>query len=214
MIVGLVCPCIEPAEDKTVREAIEMLQQGKTFKQSKKDSGAKDAILSMFGAGGNKEESSDLIKIYLSGTELVHEFQTLDDNQLGSEDKKIWLQKIGEVKAKSSKRICIIGNHPMRPGEVLSDVEITTTEEDRDDFVDALNICLEEYRKNPSDVETVSSADDDVTGIKGRAKRAAHFAKKEIEMKQRKQEREKMKAKYMKGSKGLKYTAIAMANRA
>lgn len=48
----------------------------------------------------------------------------------------------------------------------------------------------------------------------GRAAKAAHFARREIELSKTKREREKRKAKYMEGSGGLKYTAIAMANRA
>eukprot|EP00978_Attheya_sp_CCMP212_P011631 scaffold28828_cov62-Attheya_sp.AAC.1 len=48
----------------------------------------------------------------------------------------------------------------------------------------------------------------------GRAAKAAHFARREIELSKTKREREKKKAKYMEGSAGLKYTAIAMANRA
>jgi len=51
------------------------------------------------------------------------------------------------------------------------------------------------------------------TGIRQRAKKAAHFAKREIEMREKKREREKRKAGHMQNiSGGLKYTAIAMAN--
>jgi hypothetical protein len=46
-----------------------------------------------------------------------------------------------------------------------------------------------------------------------RAQKAAHFAKREIELQQTKRDREKRKAKLVKETGGLKYTAIAMANR-
>mmetsp|Transcript_27227 Transcript_27227/g.32206 ORF Transcript_27227/g.32206 Transcript_27227/m.32206 type:complete len:84 (+) Transcript_27227:1-252(+) len=45
------------------------------------------------------------------------------------------------------------------------------------------------------------------------ASKLKHFAKREIEMKKQKRDREKKKSKYMKESGGLKYTALAMANR-
>jgi hypothetical protein len=50
-------------------------------------------------------------------------------------------------------------------------------------------------------------------GLSARAQKAAHFAKREIEMRDQRREREKRKAKYVKDAGGLKYTALAMANR-
>lgn len=49
---------------------------------------------------------------------------------------------------------------------------------------------------------------------KGKAAKAAYFAKREIELSKQRREREKRKARYLEGSGGLKYTAIAMANKA
>lgn len=52
------------------------------------------------------------------------------------------------------------------------------------------------------------------SGIRHRAQKAAHFAKREIEMREKKRDRERRKQEHMSGmsSGGLKYTAIAMAN--
>ena len=65
--------------------------------------------------------------------------------------------------------------------------------------------------------------DDDDIGTPTRTKRKGvlaekaasikHFAQREIEMQKLKKERENRKAKYVKEAGGLKYTAIAMANR-
>mmetsp|Transcript_3964 Transcript_3964/g.8744 ORF Transcript_3964/g.8744 Transcript_3964/m.8744 type:complete len:308 (-) Transcript_3964:22-945(-) len=49
--------------------------------------------------------------------------------------------------------------------------------------------------------------------IAEKAQKMKHFAEREIEMKRVKKERENRKAKYVKEAGGLKYTAIAMANR-
>ena len=45
------------------------------------------------------------------------------------------------------------------------------------------------------------------------AQKIKHFAQREIEMQRTKKERENRKARYVKEAGGLKYTAIAMANR-
>ena len=218
ILVGLICPCLESNEDRILRETLSYLREGKIFERrvSKKDS-TKGSIFSMF-SGSSQKGVVEVVKVYLYDSELVFEVQSEDEssNEVGQEDDKLWLKKVGEIKTKGSNKILIIGNHPMRPGEILCELACVTTKEDRDEFVDALNICLDAYKRNPFDSEssnTETDTSDDPIGLKTRAKRAAHFAKKEIEMKKRQQDREKIKAKYMKGSGGLKYTAIAMANR-
>ena len=45
------------------------------------------------------------------------------------------------------------------------------------------------------------------------AQKIKHFAQREIEMQRTKKERENRKARYIKEAGGLKYTALAMANR-
>ena len=49
--------------------------------------------------------------------------------------------------------------------------------------------------------------------LQARAQKAAHFAKRELELQQTKRDREKRKAKLVAESGGLKYTALAMAGR-
>lgn len=52
------------------------------------------------------------------------------------------------------------------------------------------------------------------SSLRTRAKKAAHFASREIEMRSQRREREERKAKYVQESGGLKYTALAMARNA
>jgi hypothetical protein len=74
-----------------------------------------------------------------------------------------------------------------------------------------LKVLVEWNKNRQPDVEEELPAD----GIKARAQKAAHFAKRELEMLETKRSREQRKAKHMQGTAGgLKYTAIAMANRA
>lgn len=97
----------------------------------------------------------------------------------------------------------------------------------RDEFIDRVMILIEwERRRFLLRHSHVSGDDNDETTLtqetdedgepiyKNIAQRAAHFAKRELEMAQTKRERESRKAKYMTSSGGLKYTALAMASRA
>lgn len=99
----------------------------------------------------------------------------------------------------------------------------------REDVVDELMVIVEWDRRRRAadpDYDDETEVDDDEEYVDeddgggggkkksmGRAARAAHFAKREIEMQKQKREREKRKARYLKDGGGLKYTAIAMANR-
>lgn len=215
LIIGLICPCLESQEDRSIREAVAFLQKGKLFKWRKKKSSSN--IFGMFGS-----DNVYTVRAYLEQNRLICTLE--DDTQLKSEvvfpsdDGRVGFNRIGEIKTKGTLGISIIGNHPQRSGEILLDLECTTSKKDRNEFVDSLNICLEAYRQLPDDVETDDDSESSSSSggniIKSRAKRAAHFAKQEIEMKQRKREREARKAKYVKEAGGLKYTALAMASRA
>jgi hypothetical protein len=82
--------------------------------------------------------------------------------------------------------------------------------DDRDAASLDLKVLVEWNKHRQPDIEEDLPAD----GIRQRAQKAAHFAKKEIELREKKREREKRKAAHMQGNTGLKYTAMAMANQA
>ena len=106
----------------------------------------------------------------------------------------------------------------------------------RDDIIDQLEILLEWERRRQaengdseghdeicvdddgeevgSDQQQSSPAKTKAGGvIAEKARKMQHFAQREIEMQKTKRDRENRKAKYVKEAGGLKYTAIAMANR-
>lgn len=96
---------------------------------------------------------------------------------------------------------------------------------DEENVVDCLTILLEwdrARRKNHQEEEEENEEVEEGSGevqkkkgfLKTQADKAAHFAKREIEMRENRRDREQRKAKYLKEAGGLKYTAIAMANRA
>ena len=85
-----------------------------------------------------------------------------------------------------------------------------TSADDRDAVSHDINVLAEWQRNRQPDIEEDLPAE----GIKSRAMKAAHFAKRELEMRETKRSREQRKAKLVQDAGGLKYTAMAMANRA
>lgn len=76
--------------------------------------------------------------------------------------------------------------------------------------VEALQALLENLRKNPQLRMAQKSVKD---RVKEQAQKQRHFAKRSIEMQQSKKDAEARKARYLKETGGLQYTAVAMANR-
>lgn len=83
-----------------------------------------------------------------------------------------------------------------------------TSSDDRDAASLDLKVLVEWNKHRQPNIEEELPA----AGIRQRAQKAAHFAKREIEMREKKRDREKRKAGHMQGTTGLKYTAMAMAN--
>jgi|ERR1712071_216641 len=121
---------------------------------------------------------------------------------------------------------CIISFYG-KQNEELARLEITALEDEsddgdgREDVVQHFNNILEwdrnRRRKERSVLEEEEEEEEGGSQkrslLRSQAEKATHFAKREIELQQMKREREKKKAMYLKDSGGLKYTALAMANR-
>jgi hypothetical protein len=92
-----------------------------------------------------------------------------------------------------------------KAGKVIFEVQAINTET-RDKWIIALNEMLSKWEENPSlkPKQNISA--------KGTSNKAEYFEKREEELKQREKEAAEKKLKYSSG--GMKYTALAMANRA
>ena len=112
------------------------------------------------------------------------------------------------------------------PQQHIEDADDST----RNDTMVQLQILVEWESQRQARLLTLGIAEDesseDVDGLEeggqstkrggilaDKARKVQHFAQREIEMKKQKRDREARKAKYVQGAGGLKYTAIAMANR-
>lgn len=76
--------------------------------------------------------------------------------------------------------------------------------------VESLQAVAEDARLNPQARMAQKSMKD---RVKDQAQRQRHLAKRAIEMQQTKKEAEARKARYLKETGGMQYTAVAMANR-
>lgn len=95
-----------------------------------------------------------------------------------------------------------------RPNKEAAKLSFRSSD-DRDAVCLDLELLVEWNKQRQPDVEEELPSD----GIRARAQTAARFAKKEIEMRETKRKREKRKEKLTGGNVGMKYTALAMANR-
>jgi len=97
-----------------------------------------------------------------------------------------------------------------------ADTSVPVTDESRNLLVHHLAVLVE-WERQRRRAEGYHVDDDDEEDkpnfLTARAQKAAHFAKRELELRETRREREKRKAKLVAESGGLKYTALAMANK-
>mmetsp|Transcript_21869 Transcript_21869/g.32735 ORF Transcript_21869/g.32735 Transcript_21869/m.32735 type:complete len:317 (-) Transcript_21869:160-1110(-) len=112
-------------------------------------------------------------------------------------------------------RFNVLSSNPFNHGD-----DVVVSSDERDDVIDNLRIIVDwdcqRRKKNPNeaaDEDEEDDDDDDESKKTGIALKAKYFVQREIEMKKQKKDREERKARYLKDSGGLKYTALAMANR-
>lgn len=112
----------------------------------------------------------------------------------------------GSKQAPQAKLLLMIG--------LLKDSNTPATEQERTSFVHNLS-ALAEWERQRRAAAGIEDDEEEQGGnfLTQRAHKAAHFAKRELEMQQTKRDREKRKAKLVAESGGLKYTALALSNR-
>lgn len=97
-----------------------------------------------------------------------------------------------------------------------ADTGLPVNDEGRNMIVHHMAVLVEwerTRRRAAGFAEDDDNEEDQPNFLRARAQKAAHFAKREYELQQTRRDREKRKAKLVSESGGLKYTALAMANR-
>jgi hypothetical protein len=209
---GTLCPCLEGAQEQAARKALACLDQldvvwlrddadggnvfEKMFGSQKKTGGIPSTLALLDGERGPilqlepkpKDTSADKGGLQQSAGYI----KTLALNEIQTTECK------GHVISLQT----TVGGRPKKLAQFQVSGDVEHVQE-------ALQMLITwESNRIPEEEREM-----DTTDSLNRAQKAAHFCQREIELKRLKGEREKRKAKYIAMSGGLKYTALAMANR-
>ena len=204
-VLGLLCPCLKllKREMKKAREA-HMLYDGAVFIRKGQRGSVGKIVKGFFGQKKNTEskdgdeESSSRVKVKLRSDGLALTIAPIGGFLADAEE--VYFHDVRSIDAKGSRGISIIGSSDA----VLFQGDMTDKSL-RDEWLKALSTASVEAKAKPPPARTQSTA--------SRVKFATRRARKEIELQSKKRDAEQRKASYLKGSKGLKYTALAMAER-
>jgi hypothetical protein len=235
-LLGLFCPCFEKEEDKGTRLALNelntlgMVVDWHTYNKG----GAKGFVQSLFRQTSEETPPTPSQLRVVDGTK-----DTINNGDPFPELQIKPLPSLGDPSSDGKRKkksfdyrldiplhhICSIESiEPSMIAIITKDVHSTeererTTKEaariswqsadDRDAASLALKVLMEWNQNRQPEVEEEFAAD----GMKARARKAAHFAKREYEMHETKKSREKRKQKLLQGGAGMKFTALAMANK-
>ncbi|KAL3773354.1 hypothetical protein ACHAWO_011003 [Cyclotella atomus] len=232
-LIGLICPCFD--SDSAARIAAWSLStvrvrwnRNATSNSASGVSGSVSGFISSMFSSGNATTSTNETEneVHL-GTMVVTDTSNGPSLNIDS-DISIPLRHIRSIDAFTSDPNSIDIQPSEKSSEGTIHIQILTEEgADVDDSVknevlDNLQILVEwERRRQDTLAEQGISEEDQYPEsaasksniLSDQAKKMQHFAQREIEMQKTKREREARKAKYVKDAGGLKYTAIAMANR-
>lgn len=229
---GAICPCLEKSEDKGARLALELLscmtvKWYKTGRDAKSLGGMMSGWFgSSSGAGKSPKDDKDAVDAILAwvDTEKGPELHIKPQQRVAEEgDISLQKQSVGYIKTVSLKQLdkimleddsYIILQSEKEAGKYNNIATIGIVLGDAKEIKEALTQLIEWDGRRRAAIPEEDRELDEEDGIRQKAKKAAHFAKREIELQQQRREREKRKSEYIQGSGGLKYTALAMANRA
>ena len=224
-LLGLICPCLESnAAARTAAWSLSAVRVRWSRPSSPKSaSGMSSSVKGLFSmftsaSGGSDEatiESADLLEGVLVVADSSNGPSLAIDSQIS-----IPLRHIQSIES-TSNGITIQTAEETIQVQVLTEEGNEADESAKNETLDNLQIIYEWERTRQEKLlsEGISEEDQYPDSVKtsnvigDRAKKIQHFAQREIELQKTKREREARKAKYVKDAGGLKYTAIAMANR-
>jgi hypothetical protein len=235
---GKICPCLENAQERAARTSLQLLSNlpilwlrdqddalqgtitfvGKLFSKSKSRGGIPSVLCWIDGEYGpilqvqpqssfnERENENDDAPLQQSAgyikTLSLNEIKTVECNN--NHDQTITLSTMVGGKPKKLLVFSVISH----------DEECTTPT----NITQALQCLVDWERERIAQQDRVDDNNDSTDMMTmNRAQKAAHFCQRELELKRKKSERETRKQKYLNMSRkhggGMKYTAIAMANR-
>lgn len=228
-LLGLICPCLE--SNAAARNAawslsavrVRWRRVATTPSGASRVTGSVKGLFSMFSSAPSDATAASGEETMVSGTLVVKDTSNGPSCTIDSEI-SIPLRHIQSIDAQTDvdgNIIEIKSNVGTVQFGVLTEDGDEADERTTNEVLDNLQIVFEwERRRNEALLaEGISEEDQypnttNASNVLGeKAKKMQHFAQREIELQKVKREREARKAKYVKDAGGLKYTAIAMANR-
>lgn len=219
---GMLCPCLEGSQDKAARKALACLEHldvmwlrdnkgdgGNVFEKifsSPKKTGIPSTMVLLDGERGPllqiepKQESNAPTSSSSGLQQSAGYIKTISLNEIQIADYK---ENVISLRTTLGGKPKTLLQFQVYNGDNVVVNDIAHVQE-------ALQILVT-WEKNRLPEE---EREMDTTDSLNRAQKAAHFCQRELELKRLKSEREKRKQKYIGMSgRGLKYTALAMANR-
>lgn len=222
------CPCLENGEERAARNALEVVADLPIlWNRNLKEESPASFVGKLFSSSSNKNNGIPSTMTFLDGNDgpllqVEPQNDTTDTEDLSSPLK----QSTGYIKTLSLSEIKVVEYKDTndntitlgtrvggKPRKLLSFQVVQHDDTSPQEVQQALQVLIAwESNRIPEDEREVEMD-------MNRAQKAAHFCQRELELKRMKSERDKRKAKYMNmsrknGGGGMKYTAIAMANRA
>ena len=182
-----VCPCLETPEMKARRERRAMLCAGEKFSRKKQTFG--------INFGGTED-----VSLALSGDGRSLGWFVTPAGK-GTNSGALEMSDVASVGAKSPCSLTVMSTK----GDLLLELE-AEGEAMRDAWVTALNEAVP--RRAPGEL-----ARGQPSTVAGRAAKQAYFVQKGVELASKRKDADTKKQKYLAGAGGLKFTALAMANR-
>mmetsp|Transcript_11237 Transcript_11237/g.15441 ORF Transcript_11237/g.15441 Transcript_11237/m.15441 type:complete len:339 (+) Transcript_11237:233-1249(+) len=211
-VLFLLCPCLKMVkrEIKKARTS-QLLYDGAIFVKKRDLKSVSKAVFSglfsSLASSTNKEEEKESslattrVRVKLRNDGLVLVVKPIGSNA-DEDDTEIYLHDVSKIQAKGQRGLILLSG----TSSILFEGDLTD-KSTRDDWLKALSLAVKSAAEKPPPPRTQSTT--------SRVTSAARRAKKEIELQGRKRDAERKKQDYLsKVGGGLKYTALAMADRA
>lgn len=216
--LGFLYPCFEKEENRSARQAITYINtHSKILWFAKREQNP--SFIKSFFTKEQKDGSKATIQLVDNDDAYPEILVTPDKIQEVGYKLNLLLRRVDRVSADNkSGQITLFSRKPKDgpPKEllhflVLDNSGMPIVDDQRNLFVHHLSVMVEWERQQ----RPIEDWEEEEEGnfLQAHTKKAAHFAQREVELQKVKRDRESRKAKLVQESGGLKYTALAMANR-
>ena len=219
---GMLCPCLESSQERAARRSLQLLSNLPIQWLRDKESNMAESLVGKLFSSSPKKTGIPSVFTFIDGDNgpllQVQPQPSNDENcsnggplqQSAGYIKTLSLYEVRDVELKH-KTLSLTTRVGGKPKKLLQFTVIEHDSVSPQEVQEAFRMLL------AWEQSAIPDEDREVEIDMNRAQKAAHFCQRELELKNLKREREKRKEKYLSMSRknggGMKYTAIAMANR-